>query len=28
VNEIFRPSRRDLGSTQPPVQWVPALCRW
>ena len=26
-DEIFRPSRPALGSTQPPVIWVPALSR-
>ena len=24
-DEIFRPSRPDLGLTQPPVQWVPVF---
>jgi len=25
--EIFRPSRPRLGTTQPPAQWVPGLSR-
>ena len=27
-NEIFRPSRPNLGPTQPPVKWVLVLSRW
>jgi len=26
-DEVIRPSIRALGSTQPPVQWVPGLSR-
>ena len=26
-DEIFRPSRRSLGPTQSPVEWVPGLSR-
>jgi len=26
-DEIFRPSRPDLGSIQPPIKWAPGLSR-
>ena len=27
-DEIFRPSKRALGLTEPPVKWVPVISRW
>ena len=27
-DEVFRPSRPALGSTQPPVKWASGLSRW
>ena len=27
-DEILRPSNPAVGSTQPPVKWVPGLSRW